>query len=120
MKIKQLFEVKYAGEHPVIKEITDAFKQEFFRGFGDFRTKLWDLETKDVKRIVKSLTGMFGEPRVGDVRNPEGNVYHWELVVKKKRYGITIGYDSEADTLYGIEIYYVGEPRKGQQLNLRR
>ncbi|KKM90895.1 hypothetical protein LCGC14_1233930, partial [marine sediment metagenome] len=76
------------------------------------------LETKDVKGIVKSLTGMFGEPR-GDF-NPEGNVYHWELVVKKKRYGITIGYDSEADTLYGIEIYYVGEPRKGHQLNLRR
>jgi len=104
MKLKQLNEARYAGEHPVIKDIKDIFN-----GLGEF--KFWDLETKYVKGIVKSLTAIYGEPRVGDVRNPEGNVYHWEPVVNDKRYGITIGHDDEEDPPYGIEIYYIGEPK---------
>jgi len=107
MKLKQLNEIRYAGEHPIINEIRDTLKQHL----GNF--KFWDLETKYVKGIVKSLIAMYGEPRVGDVRNPEGNVYHWEPVSKgDKRYGITIGHDSEVEPPYGIEIYYIGEPRK--------
>ncbi len=106
MKLTQLNEIKYAGEHPVINEIRNVLKQD--RG----KFKFWDLETKVVKGVVKSLTTMFGEPRVGDVRNPEGNVYHWEPVSNDKRYGITIGHDSEVNPPYGIEIYYIGEPRK--------
>ena len=115
MKLKQLNEARYAGEHPVINEITDAFKQKFPNPRNDFQTKFWDLETKDVKEIVKSLTVMFGEPRVGNVRDPEGNVYHWEPMFNDRRYGITIGHDDQVDFPrwgYGIEIYYIGEPRK--------
>jgi len=111
MKLKQLNEARYAGEHPVVNDIKDAFEHWPYRNFGDFRTKQWDLETKYVKGIVKSLTAMYGEPRVGDVRNPEGNVYHWEPVFKDKRYGITIGHDNQEDPPYGIEIYYIGEPK---------
>ncbi len=112
MKLKQLNEAKYAGEHPVINEIKSAFKEESLTPRNNFPTKFWDLKMKDVKGIVKSLTAMFGEPNIGDVRNPEGNVYHWEPVFNDSRYGITIGHDNLVDPPYGIEIYYVGEPRK--------
>ncbi|KKL28761.1 hypothetical protein LCGC14_2371900 [marine sediment metagenome] len=110
MKFKQIFEARYVGEHPVIKEIKDAFNHQGFS--SEFQTKFWDLKTKDVKGIVKSLITIFGEPRVGDVRNPEGNVYHWEPMFNDRRYGITIGHDDRLNTPYGIEIYYIGEPRK--------
>ena len=105
MKLKQLLEARYAGEHPVVNDIRNAFKQD------QVEFKFWDLETKYVKGIVKSLIAMYGEPRVGDVGNPAGNVYHWEPVINDKRYGITIGHDNSEDPPYGIEIYYIGEPK---------
>ncbi len=115
-------EARYAGEHPVINELKDAIEKgrSDTPGVGRFKTKFWDLETRAVKGIVKSLTAMYGEPRVGDVFNPEGNVYHWEPTVDERRYGVTIGHDDRVNPPYGIEVYYIGAPRSTPRPRGRR
>jgi len=109
VKLAQLTEARYAGEHPVIDELRDLIAHADPR--ETFQTRFWDLETPAVKGIVKSLTAMFGEPRVGDVDHPQGNVYHWEPEIQDRRYGITIGHDHRINPPYGIEIYFIGKPR---------
>lgn len=106
MKLIQLQEARYAGDHPVINKLKDILKR------GLSRPKFWGLEMRVVSGVVKSLTDMFGPPRVGAAGDPDENVYHWEPKFNDHRYGITIGHDRQSDPPYGLEIYYIEGPKR--------
>ncbi len=118
MKLIQLQEARYAGDHPVINKLKAALKR-LPRPQGESQTNFWDLEIDDVSSVVKSLTDMFGDPRVGsagagghkEALHWDPKIYHWEPKFNDHRYGITIGHDGRADPPYGLEIYYIEGPR---------
>ncbi len=120
MKLIQLQEARYAGgDHPVINKLKAALKDGLPFPRGAFRTTFWDLEIDDVSSVVKSLTDMFGDPRVGsagtgdhkEAHHWDPQTYHWEPKFNDHRYGITIGHDGRHDPPYGLEVYYIEGPR---------
>jgi len=95
MKLIDLNEARYAGEHPVIAAVAKTL------GTRSRQTTFWDIEEKDIPRILKSLTARYGEP----VHSQGGHAHHWET---QQRYGknmIAIGWDPDVDPPYGVEVY---------------
>ena len=94
----KLHEVRYQGEHPVIAAVADTLNS---RDAG--KITFWDIEERDVPRILKSLTAKYGESRP----SPDGHSHHWTIRQKSGRLKnhITIGWDPDMDTPYGVEVY---------------
>lgn len=98
MKLKDLQEARYSGEHPVIAAVADTLNS---RDAG--KITFWDIEERDVSHIRKSLNAKYGE----STPSGDGHSHHWTTPQKSGRLKnhITIGWDPEMDPPYGVEVY---------------
>ena len=92
--IEDLNEASYAGEHPIIGIIKRTFQM---RHRAD---QFYDIEQKDIKKVVKSLKRFLGEPRFHGTYT-----WYWSTRLDDKNaYAVDIGYDDEINPPYGITI----------------
>ena len=94
MKLKQLQEAGYAGNHAVVGVIKQMIDMEIKSD------KFFDIEANELDHVVDSITKTFGEPKM-----QSEHTYYWTVPVDEKNaYGLDIGYDETIFAPYGITI----------------
>jgi len=94
MKLQQLHEAGYAGDHAIVGVIKNMIAMQIVSD------KFFDIQPNDLKHVVDSITKNFGKPRMYS-----DHTYYWIVNVDDHNaYALDIGYDEMIDPPYGITI----------------